>query len=165
MSRFDRDVLDHNPNLVIFMFGMNDSAVDNWKSPPATGPRVSLEDFVANLTTMIRTLKARGAQVILVTPNPRRWGPEYVKLYGKAPYDVNDPMGFNYLHTDYVQAVRDLAAKEGAALVDLYRLCFAYHEAPGQAMDALMTDGVHLNDEGQRLLAEALLRVIVAVKV
>jgi lysophospholipase L1-like esterase len=164
MARFDGDVLDQNPNLVIFMFGMNDSAVDNWKSPPATGPRVSMEEFVANLTTMIRTLRAKGAEVIVVTPNPRQWGAEYVKLYGKSPYDVNDPMGFNHLHTGYVQAVRDLAVREAVPMIDLYAMCLAYHATLGNTMNDLFTDGVHLNDKGQCLLAEALIGLIVGTK-
>jgi len=40
-ARFQRDVLDGRPGLVFLMFGLNDSAIDVWKKPPAVRPRVS----------------------------------------------------------------------------------------------------------------------------
>ena len=155
LARFERDVLDLNPDLVIFMYGMNDSALDLWKDPPVTVPRVPLPEFIANLTHMVRALKTRNVKIILVTPNPRRWGAEYVKLYGKPPYDTADPMGFNYLHSDYAQAVRDVAAKERVALADIYNLFWSRPD-----IDALLSDGVHLNDAGQQLVAEAILKAM-----
>jgi lysophospholipase L1-like esterase len=154
IARFQADVLDQNPNLVILQFGCNDSAMDVWKDPPITEPRVSLSDYISNLQTMIRTLKDRGSQVILMTPEPRRWTPEMLKLYGKAPYDSNDPMGFNVLFTDYIRAVRDIAKKENLGLVDMFETFIAC----GEKIDSLFLDGVHPNNEGHRLVAAGLLK-------
>ena len=125
MARFQTDVLYQNPNLVILQFGCNDLAIDVWKDPPATEPRVSLSEYISNLQTMIHALEDRGCRVILMTPEPRRWTPEMLKVYGKAPYDPKDPMGFNLLFTDYVRAVRGIAKKENAALVDIYDIFIA----------------------------------------
>ena len=155
IERFERDVLDHNPDLVIFMYGMNDSALDVWKDPPVTEPRVPRDEFIANLTHMVRALKTRSAKIILITPNPRRWSPGILALYGKPPYDPADPMGFNYLHADYAQAVRDVAAKEKATLVDVYNLFWVRPD-----LDQLLSDGVHLNDAGQQVVAEAILKAM-----
>ncbi|MEA1952154.1 MAG: exo-alpha-sialidase, partial [Planctomycetota bacterium] len=44
-KRFKKDVLDHNPHLVVIQLGANDSAIDVWKDPPAKSPRVSLEQY------------------------------------------------------------------------------------------------------------------------
>ncbi len=158
MNRFKADVLDQNPNLVIIQFGCNDSAVDVWKDPPAAEPRISLSEYILNLQTMIRALKSRGCRVILMTPEPRRWNPETVKLYGKSPYDPSDPMGFNLLFTDYVQAVRDLAKKENVALVDMYNIYIAL----GNKIDDFFLDGMHPNNEGHRLVAEGLMKTIIS---
>src|SRR5215203_3672451 len=48
-ERFHTDVVSHHPDLVVLQFGINDSAVDVWKHPPATQPRVSLEQYGKNL--------------------------------------------------------------------------------------------------------------------
>ncbi|MBI2477469.1 MAG: exo-alpha-sialidase, partial [Planctomycetia bacterium] len=42
-TRFERDVLKYKPRVVVMQFGLNDAAVDVWKEPPATEPRVPLE--------------------------------------------------------------------------------------------------------------------------
>ena len=43
MLRFQTDVLNRSPDVVILQFGINDSAVDVWKQPPADQPRVPLK--------------------------------------------------------------------------------------------------------------------------
>ena len=70
LARLAAEVLAHRPDLVVVQFGINDSAVDVWKNPPAVEPRVPLEQFEANLRGIVQTLRARSAKVILMTPNP-----------------------------------------------------------------------------------------------
>ncbi len=94
-ARFDKDVLAHKPAIAIIQFGINDSAVDVWKKPPATQPRVAPERYEANLRHFVETLKSRDARVILMTPNPLRWTPKLKQMYGKPPYKPDDPDGFN----------------------------------------------------------------------
>ena len=73
MSRFDKDVLQKNPDLVVIQFGINDSAVDVWKTPPATESRVSKKKYIQNLEKLVETLKTRKCEVILMTPNRMCW--------------------------------------------------------------------------------------------
>ena len=160
MARFQSDVRSYNPDLVIVQFGINDSAWDVWKNPPATGPRVDLATYTANLINAVQTLKADGAQVILMTPNALRWTDTTLGLYGSSPYDPNDPMGFNATITPYCQAVRDLAAAESVPLVDVYNMFVDYDAVSGQSMDDLLLDGMHPNNQGQQMVADALLSVI-----
>ena len=39
--------------MIVIQFGINDAAVDVWKKPPATEPRVPLNEYLDNLRTMI----------------------------------------------------------------------------------------------------------------
>ncbi len=156
MARFQSDVLDLNPDLVIIQLGINDSAYDVWKEPPATEPRVSLNTTKANLTSMVQQLKSAGSDVILMTPNVLRWTPLMLEYYGQPPYDPNDPWGYNVVLTDYAQAVREVAALQNVLLIDVYSACIEYDQAAGQSVDDLLLDGVHPNEAGHRMVADML---------
>ncbi|MGE3384876.1 MAG: SGNH/GDSL hydrolase family protein [Pyrinomonadaceae bacterium] len=163
-KRFETDVLAHSPDLVIMQFGNNDSAVDVWKDPPATQPRVPLETYIRNLRAMIDVLRSRGSRVILVTPLPTRWTEKLKGMYGKPPYDPADPNGFNFMKKEYVAALKSLAAESKIPLVDLYSEYFKFGRNSGRSMDALFTDGMHPNDEGHRMEADLLLKEIKKLK-
>jgi lysophospholipase L1-like esterase len=156
-SRFEKDVLANQPDVVVIMFGINDAAVDVWKEPAATGPRVPLADYRQNLTTMVQTLKAKGARVVLMTSNPIYWSETTWPRYAKPPYRPDDVDGFNVVLRDYVQAVREIAKAEGVGLVDVFAALTANAAKPGHKPGALTLDGMHPNDEGQRIIADLLI--------
>lgn len=156
-KRFETDVLAKKPRVAIIQFGINDSAVDVWKSPAATSSRVSLADYKKNLLHFIRTLKTGGVDVILMTPNPLRWTKEMRDLYGKAPYRPDEPDGFNVVLARYADATRETAKQQGVGLIDVYQAFQAYGEKSGQSIDDLLLDGVHPNEKGQQLVAELIL--------
>ncbi len=156
-KRFEKDVLVEKPNVVIIQFGINDSAVDVWRDPPATSPRVSRQDFQKNLRHFVRTLKNRGVSVVLMTPNPLRWTDEMKKVYGKSPYQPNSADGFNVLLAGYADIVREVSRKEEVPLVDVYRAFLEYGEQPDCSVDDLLLDGIHPNNKGQELVAKKLL--------
>ncbi|WP_417392132.1 SGNH/GDSL hydrolase family protein [Gimesia sp.] len=163
VARFEKDVLQHDPDLVVIQYGINDSAVDVWRDPPATQSRVSVEQYAANLRKMIRQLKEKQLDVILMTPNSLRWIPRMQKLYGKPPYDPEDVQGFNVLLKSYAAAVRKIAKEEHVPLVDVYAAFENYDKQPNQAADNLLLDGMHPNTKGQKLVADLLLPQIKAV--
>jgi lysophospholipase L1-like esterase len=152
-ERFAKDVLAYKPDLVIIQLGTNDAAVDVWKNPPATEPRVPIGVYEQNLRGFITRLKAQGARVILVTPAPTRWADKLKEMYGKPPYDPNDPDGFNIILKDYVRRARAVAKSEKVTLVDLYSAFYKYHKVKGQTMDDLFLDGLHPNSKGQEIEA------------
>ncbi|MCX6901147.1 MAG: exo-alpha-sialidase [Verrucomicrobia bacterium] len=162
-ARFEKDVLAHKPAVAIIQFGINDAAVDVWKKPPATRPRVTAERYEANLRHFTETLKSAGARVILMTPNPVRWTPKLKEMYGKPPYKPDDPDGFNILLDGYADIVRKVARETGAALVDAREAFVAQGRKPGETVDALLLDGMHPNDRGQRLVAELLMDHLLAM--
>ncbi|MFA6568434.1 MAG: GDSL-type esterase/lipase family protein [Victivallales bacterium] len=160
-ARFEKDVLEKNPDMVVIQFGINDSAIDVWKNPPETEPRVSKGKYMQNLEKIIETLKSRKCGVILMTPNQLCWTQKLKETYGKPPYDANDPDGFNITLREYAQAVRQLAEKHKLPLVDIYTAYSAYGKVENQSINDLLLDGMHPNDKGQRLVADLLIEEIV----
>lgn len=154
-KRFQKDVLDRKPAVVIVQFGINDAAVDVWKTPAATEPRVSLKTYEANLRFFIKSIRAVGAKPILMTPNPLRWTPKLKKMYSKAPYVADDKDGFNVLLRQFAAKAREIARDEKVPLVDIYK-------AMESTADELLLDGMHPNNKGQLLVAEKLMPVVKA---
>ena len=163
-ERFEKDVLSHKPGLVIVQFGNNDAAIDVWKDPPAQAPRVMLEDYESNLVWMITKLKEQKAKVILVTPLPTRWAAKIKELYGKPPYDPNDPDGFNLFNRRYADSVRKIGERMNVKVVDLFQKYYDLDRAGERSMDDLLPDGLHPNSEGHRIEADMLLDVIRKMK-
>jgi lysophospholipase L1-like esterase len=85
------------------------------------------------------------------------------RLYGSAPYDPNNAEGLTSILTGYAQACRDLAETKGVALIDVYSAYEAYAAQEGQAMEALLSDGMHPSDAGHQVTARLLLEAIVSL--
>ncbi len=156
MERFQRDVLDQKPDVVIIQFGINDSAVDVWDDPPKTTPRVALADYESNIRYFVRASQAIGAEVILMTPNQLCWSPRTLERYGKPPYNRDDPRGFNLLLTEYCEVVRNVARDEKARLVDVYAAYDDAQKTGGKTAEDLLPDGMHPTTDGHGLVADAL---------
>lgn len=157
-ARLESDVLAYEPDIAIIQFGLNDSCIDVWDGKDK--PRVTREAYLENLRYFVETLRAQGCDVILMTPNPMRWTEPLLKLYGKAPFDVNDLWGFNLTNRDYAQGVRDLAKELEVPLVDVYQHFYDYDAVAGQSTDDLLLDGMHPNNAGHALIADWLLAKI-----
>jgi acyl-CoA thioesterase-1 len=147
LARFERDVLERDPHVVVLMFGLNDSWIDDGK----TTSRLTVDQYRDNLLRMIVTLRDLDVAVVLMTPNPAL-APKY------------DPQR-NLTLRPYVEAVRELARGQQLALVDLYAH-FGELALEGTELNGLFTDAMHPNPAGQKLIAELLetkLRVLLAV--
>ncbi len=155
-ARFENDVVRHAPDIVIIQFGINDSAVDVWKNPPATEPRIKLTTYVDNLSHFVHTLRKRNVKVVLMTPNPIRWTEKLRTMYGKPPYKPDDDDGFNVLLKEYAKHVRRLASNENVVLVDAYAIFEEFGEQEDKSIDDLLLDGMHPNTDGHKLIATAL---------
>lgn len=154
-DRLARDVLAHKPRVVVIQFGINDAAVDVWKDPPATAPRVALSQYEQNLRGLIAALREQKARPVLMTTNPTRWTSKLRDLYGKPPYRPEDADGFDApVLARYNEAVRRIAKDLAVPLVDVHDAFTAKNP------DKLLLDGMHPNDEGHRIVAELLLPVI-----
>jgi len=147
LARIELDVLAQQPALTIVMFGLNDAAMVDGPEAARTAPRVSVEDYSANLRTIVSRVREAGSKVLLCTPNPmtRKYDFQHVGAYAEHE-DIN----FMLIH--YVEATRQIAAEMGVPLLDVYDL---FMTRPG-ALD-LLFDGVHPFVEGHQILADALL--------
>lgn len=161
-KRFQTDVLAHQPAVVVIQFGINDAAVDVWKDPPATIPRVSLEDYEANLRYFVAELKKAGAQIVLMTPNPLRWTKRLREMYGHPPYRPNEEEGFNLVLADYAEAVRRIARDEGLPLLDVQSSLVEHAKSQGKNLDAFLPDGMHPNTAAHAYIAAGLKAILEA---
>lgn len=163
-ARFEKDVLAEKPDIVIIQFGINDSAIDTWKKPPAVEPRVSVTRYEENLTYFLRMLKGAGAKVILMTFNPLTWTPKLKELYGTPPYRPDDADGLNEGRAEYLAVVRRLAGEHRVTLLDVDAAYMAYARQPGRGVDDLLLDGIHPNTAGHQLVADGLKRLLPTIR-
>lgn len=157
LKRLEHDVLNHDPDIVIIQFGINDSAVDVWKSPPVVTPRISLDQYKENLRQMIKAIQTQGGKVILMTPNPMRWTPRLKELYGAPPYQPEKEQGFNVLLVEYAAAAREISKTSEVSLIDVYAKFEEYGRSPDQSVDELLLDGMHPNDVGHQLVTDLII--------
>ncbi|MHC5068669.1 MAG: DUF459 domain-containing protein, partial [Planctomycetota bacterium] len=142
-DRLDDAVRSHDPDVVVVQFGINDSWVDNIKVPAKRRrARIPLYSYRRNLTSIITTLRADGARVILMTPN---------QLAGDFAAWRNERLA------GYAEVVRQVAARHDLACIDVWAAYEQRRQAGGvAALAALLLDGCHPNDDGHALLAELL---------
>lgn len=157
-SRLDADVLAHRPDIVIVQLGANDAAIDVWRG--ATVPRVAPERYEENLRHIVKAVSEHGGAPVLATAGMFRWTPKLREMYGKPPYDPDDPDGFNLKLREYAEIARRVARQEKVPLVDLFKAHEAYDAVDGQSADGLLLDGMHPNDVGHELAAGMLAPVI-----
>lgn len=137
LARIDKDVLSRKPHLVVVMFGMNDVA------------RAKREQFVSNLSTIVKRCRGAGAAVILSTPN---------SVY-------NNPVRPTDRLADYAQAVREVARELHVPLADCYR---AYEEVRTReplAWKLLMSETIHPSLNGHKLFAEVMAETVCGKRV
>jgi len=140
----------HHPSLVVVFFGANDSCL------PSSRQHVPLEEYSNNLIAIVRHLKAadKVPHVLLVTPPPidaARWAAH--KNLPEHDRELSNT-------SKYAQAAREVASRCDCYLLDLFA---EMTKSPTWNNDYFF-DGLHLNDKGNTLLYEQLMKTI-AVKV
>ncbi|HRU05529.1 MAG TPA: GDSL-type esterase/lipase family protein [Candidatus Brocadiia bacterium] len=148
MARFDRDVLAHDPDWLLLEFGGNNSGL---RQPERA---VGLEEFGRHLDDLRRRLPAK-TRVMVITFPPVI---DEQHAFGKDPAVVAQG-GLDAMVEPYRAATRRFARAHGYPLVDLDR---AIREGmgPGDKNRHILKDGVHLNEAGNRLLAELVFEVL-----
>lgn len=138
LRRMEKDVLSHQPDVVVVFFGTNDLRVD------APKKYVELDEYKLNLEKMIRGCRARNAKVILCTLPPIE-SKTYFKRHEQKLFD--DVGGLGQLVKNYRDAAADVAQQAEVPLVDLNQLL---KDDPRW----LSKDGVHPSKEGCRIIAK-----------
>jgi lysophospholipase L1-like esterase len=133
LARMEAEVLRHQPHLVAVMFGMNDVT------------RVPPEAYRDNLTQIIRRCRDQGADVVLCTPN---------SIY---PEDQARPVE---RLAEYAETVRNVGATEAVPVADCYRAYETIRAADRRAWMGLMSETIHPNMRGHKVIAEEVAWVV-----
>ncbi len=157
VNRLEKDIISHKPDITIIQFGINDSAVDVWKNPPATQPRVGIEQYERNIRHIVQKLRHNDSQIVLMSSNPLHWTGLLKMMYGKFPYNVDDVDGMNVLLKDYVQRLIHIAKELELPYIDIYS---AHKSDNDWCGGKYLRDGIHPNDAGHRLVIENLWPVL-----
>jgi lysophospholipase L1-like esterase len=143
-SRLKTDVLAKRPTHVVIYIGVNDvwHFYDSRKEP-GTGKK----EFEQGLRDLITQIQNAGSEVLLCTPS----------VIGEDP---NSDTPVNQVLMEYADISRNVAKTSGIYLCDLRSAFEKYLQTnnPNQVRKGILTfDGVHLNDEGNRFVADFML--------
>ncbi len=152
-ARFQKDVLDRRPDLVMINVGVNDvwHAFRDFQArrdhPAGDLPGgVPLPLYREKLKAMIDAARTASVRVVLVSPTV---------IYEDLARPENGRL------VEYVSAMRALGRQHGLVFVDVNavfrEVIAAYQRRAGTGLDLLTTDGVHLNAAGNRLMAHTIL--------
>jgi lysophospholipase L1-like esterase len=145
-GRLEKDVLSKKPTIVVIYIGIND--VWHGEKDPAKG--TSKENYEAGLRDVIKRCQEAGARVVLCTPS----------VIGEK----NDGSNTNDAKLDeYAEISRTVAKDLKVPVCDLRKEFQAYekdHNPDNKEAGILTGDRVHLNDAGNQLVADALLKTL-----
>ena len=142
VTRFRRDVLEHQPGYVPILGGTNDLG---WNASPS--------EIMRNLTTMYEQTLAMGGRPIPVTiPSIRvedglssREGQEWIADHLARRSQLN-------------KLIQDYAGSKDLAYVDLF--ASTVDSKSGQLAEMYSNDGIHLTTAGYRLFAEHVAQIL-----
>jgi lysophospholipase L1-like esterase len=143
--RMEDDVLAKEPTTVVIWIGVNDV----WHKKGGTG--TDAYGFERFYTAIIKKLQAKNIKVVMCTPAAIG---EKTDFSNELDGDLNK----------YANIIRSIATKNNCALIDLRKAFLAYNlanNAENKDRGILTSDGVHLNDKGNLLVAEEMMKTLV----
>ena len=161
LTRYKKDVIDLDPDIVFIYIGINDV----WhKYDFGTGSDIDL--YENGLTQIISEIQRIGAKVVLCTPTVigENYGDftlanQYVKQYR----DAETMKSMNEDLDAFSDVVRNLSSEYNTGLIDLRKIFMNYisKNNPSNKPSGILTyDGVHLNDQGNKLIADQMINFI-----
>jgi lysophospholipase L1-like esterase len=144
--RLDRDVLAKKPTVVVIYIGIND--VWHGENDPSKGTMP--EAYESGLKEIIGKCQKAGARVVLCTPS----------VIGEKTGGSNK---LDARLDQYADLSRQVAQTTGAHLCDLRKAFLGHLKTanPDQRASGVLTsDRVHLNDAGNRFVAETILKCL-----
>jgi lysophospholipase L1-like esterase len=145
-KRLSTDVIAKKPTIVVIYIGIND--VWHWALPNHSG--TTKEEYERLLRNIIARIRYAGSEVVLCTPS----------VIGEKADSTNSQ---DAMLDQYSAISRKIAFDQGLRLCDLRKAFFAYlalHNKENNEKSILTVDGVHLNDAGNKLVADELQRFL-----
>lgn len=145
-QRVDQDVLARRPTIVLVYIGINDV----WHAilPGLSG--TPKEKYASGLRDLIGRIRNTGARVILCTPS----------VIGEK-WDGTNQLDMQL--DEYAAISRRIAKDTGIELCDLRNAFIEYlkvHNPANKESGILTEDSVHLNSDGNRLVAREMLKML-----
>lgn len=137
LARLERDVLQHQPQIVTISFGLNDLA------------RSGAQSFQQGLAELVRRIRAAGAQPVLCTPNA------VIDTAGRPEQKLQE----------FCQLIKTVATEQQAAFCDVQQAGLRLRDRAPVAWRLTMSDAIHPNLDGHRLLAETVCQRLTGVQV
>jgi lysophospholipase L1-like esterase len=128
-------ITEFRPTVVLLAYGQNESFAGE----------AGLPAFVKQYAKLSSDVKAIGARLVYVTPLP----------FARPVAPLPDATGHNRLLATYSAAIRELAAKENAPVIDLQTIHWPSDAAT--RANPLSENGIHLTPEGSRFVAGQIL--------
>ena len=157
LTRYKSDVIDLNPDIVFIYIGINDV----WhKYDFGTGSDIDL--YEKGLRTIISDIKSLGSKIVLCTPTVIGENTGDFVL-GNQFKDVETMEKMNGDLDTFSEVVRKLSNEYGTELLDLRKIFMDYlaeNNINNDAAGILTTDGVHLNERGNKLIADQMIKFI-----
>ena len=149
LVRYENDVLAQNPDIVFIYIGINDV----WHSY-GVGKGSDIDFYEKGLRKIITDIKKRGAKIILCTPTV---------IGERVTFEDELEINRDQELDAFSGVVRNLASEFNTELLDLrtiFKDYIADNNKNNDYQDFLTDDGVHLNDAGNKLIAEKMLNYI-----
>ena len=153
LLRLDRDVITHQPDLLIVAFGLNEAV---------SSGRAGLDAYSDQLATIIeRTRSDTSADIVLMTPN------FMVSRHNDRVADCHAALTDTFIIVQssglleaYADRVRSVGARHDVPVADLYAAWQALADR-GVDTTAMLANGLnHPNEEGHALAADVLWKLI-----
>ncbi len=145
--RMEEDVLAKNPDVVVIWVGVNDV----WHKR-SYGTGTDADKFEKFYTAIIKKLQAKNIQVLLCTPAVIG---EKTDFSNELDGDLNKYSGI----------IRELAKNNNCGLIDLRKVFLNYNlinNKGNKESGILTTDRVHLNETGNKLVADEMMKALLA---
>ena len=140
LKRINFDVIRRKPTWVFFSCGVNDSP-----NPAADNPGVPLDKYVKNVSTIFDKLDKTGAKIVVLSQTPvLEDDPNYAANINLVSYNAElkrMALERKYIYLDPGAAIRKAIA-----------------EKKDPKKRSLTWDGTHLNDRGNAIFADAVLK-------
>ena len=144
-DRLDRDVLSKKATIVVIYIGIND--VWHFEKHGTGTPK---DKYESGLRDLISRIQKSGARVILCTPS----------VIGERRHGDNK---FDAMLDEYSGISRRVTKEFGAKICDLRNAFIRYlaeHNPDNNDEGVLTRDSVHLNNAGNRLVTETILKAL-----
>jgi lysophospholipase L1-like esterase len=143
--RMEDDVLSQNPEVVVIWVGVNDV----WHKQ-SYGTGTDPDKFEKFYIAILKKLQARNIRVFICTPSTIG---EKTDFTNQQDGDLNK----------YSQIIRNIAKNNNCGLIDLREIFHTYemkNNPENKDKGILTVDGVHLNDQGNQLVADKMLSIL-----